>query len=72
MNLKERKKLAYRVSLAVWGRTPAPARQGKARRLIESLLDDGVTDREQLLGEAIKKLISELKQKDFNQMSKAT
>ena len=40
MNLKERKKLAYQVATRVWGKHPAPARLGKARRMIESLLDD--------------------------------
>ena len=40
MNLKDRKKLAYKVATRVWGRQPAPARLGKARRVIETLLDD--------------------------------
>ena len=40
MNLKDRKKLAYKVAVQVWGRQPAPARLGKARRMIESLIDD--------------------------------
>ena len=40
MNLKNRKKLAYRVAFTVWGQHPAPARLGKARRMIETLLDD--------------------------------
>ena len=40
MNLKERKKLAYQVATRVWGKHPAPARLGKARRMIESLIDD--------------------------------
>ena len=40
LNLKERKKLAYPVAVRVWGRHPAPARLGKALRMIESLLDD--------------------------------
>ena len=40
MNLKDRKKLAYKVATRVWGRHPAPARLGKARRMIEELLDD--------------------------------
>jgi hypothetical protein len=39
-NLKDRKKLAYQVATRVWGRHPAPARLGKARRMIESLIDD--------------------------------
>ena len=40
MNLKERKALAYKVATRVWGKHPAPARLGKARRMIETLLDD--------------------------------
>ena len=40
MNLTERKKLAYQVATRVWGKQPAPARLGKARRMIESLIDD--------------------------------
>ena len=40
MNLRDRKKLAYRVATRVWGKQPAPARLGKARRMIESLIDD--------------------------------
>ena len=40
MNLENRKKLARRVATRVWGKHPAPARLGKARRLIEELLDD--------------------------------
>ena len=40
MNLKERKKLAFRVATRVWGKHPAPARLGKARRMIESLIND--------------------------------
>ena len=40
MNLKERKTLAYKVATRVWGKHPAPARLGKARRMIETLLDD--------------------------------
>ena len=40
MNLKERKVLAYKVATRVWGKHPAPARLGKARRMIETLLDD--------------------------------
>ena len=40
MNLKQRKSLAYRVATRVWGKHPAPARLGKARRLIEELLED--------------------------------
>ena len=40
MTLKDRKKLAFKVAWRVWGKHPAPARIGKARRLIETLLDD--------------------------------
>ena len=40
MNLKDRKKLARQVATRVWGKHPAPARLGKARRIIESLLED--------------------------------
>ena len=40
MNLKDRKKLARKVATRVWGRHPAPARLGKARRMIEALLKD--------------------------------
>ena len=40
MTLKDRKKLAYQVATRVWGKQPAPARLGKARRMIESLIDD--------------------------------
>ena len=40
MNLKQRKALARRVATRVWGKHPAPARLGKARRMIETLLDD--------------------------------
>ena len=40
MNLENRKKLARRVATRVWGKHPAPARLGKARRLIEALLED--------------------------------
>ena len=40
MNLKDRKKLAYKVAVRVWGRQPASARLGKARRMIESLLEE--------------------------------
>lgn len=40
MNLENRKKLARRVATQVWGKHPAPARLGKARRLIEKLLED--------------------------------
>ena len=40
MNLKARKKLAFKVAWRVWGQHPAPARLGKARRMIETLLND--------------------------------
>ena len=40
MNLRERKALAYRIATRVWGKQPAPARLGKARRMIESLIVD--------------------------------
>ena len=40
MNLKDRKKLAYQVAVRVWGQQPAPARLGKARRMIEELWED--------------------------------
>ena len=40
MNLKERKILARKVATRVYGQHPAPARLGKARRMIETLLDD--------------------------------
>ena len=40
MNLENRKKLARRVATRVWGKHPAPARLGKARRMIEELLQD--------------------------------
>ena len=40
MNLKDRKKLARMVATRVWGQHPAPARLGKARRMIETLLND--------------------------------
>lgn len=40
MNLKDRKKLARQVATRVWGKHPAPARLGKARRTIEPLLED--------------------------------
>ena len=41
MNLKDRKKLAYKVAVRVWGNQhPAPARLGKARRMIEELYED--------------------------------
>ena len=40
MTLKDRKKLAYKVAVRVWGKQPAPARIGKARRMIEELLED--------------------------------
>ena len=40
MKLKERRQLARKVSTRVWGQHPAPARLGKARRMIETLLDD--------------------------------
>ena len=40
MNLKDRKKLAYQLAVRVWGKQPAPARLGKARRMIEELWED--------------------------------
>ena len=40
MNLNDRKKLARRVATRVWGKHPAPARLGKARCIIEELLED--------------------------------
>ena len=40
MNLKQRKALACEVATRVWGQHPAPARLDKARRMIESLLED--------------------------------
>ena len=40
MKLNDRKRLARRVATRVWGKHPAPARLGKARRLIEELLED--------------------------------
>ena len=45
LTLKERKSIARRVAFRVWGDTRSTTRLGKARRVIESLLEDGFRDR---------------------------
>ena len=44
-SLKERKRIARQIAIGVWGAVPSTKRLGKARKIVEGLLNAGETNR---------------------------
>ena len=55
-NLRERKAIARHVANTVWRGDINPSRLGRARRCIESVMEDGINNRQDIWAEATKRL----------------